>query len=652
MSYILKKIHFLLLFLCISVALQAQSFKAFNKAGDKAFAEKDYHAAMHYYANALDRKPDDAGTAYKYAEVALQFQAFEKALEYYEQVASKGDQKAFPELNYKLGLVHQSLGNYEEAKKYYTAYSGSRYKEDVRTAVESIDWALELLQNPDPYQVEQLNKRVNTAYSEFGALQRGDTLYYSSYRFENKEDKHVPPRKITKILTSLKGSRGRQMRRNFNDEEKHTAHTTFSLNSQRIYFTKCEYLNASEIRCAIYYKEKDRRKRWKRTAVKLPEQINRTGFTTTHPQISYDSMLQAEVLYFVSDRPEGKGGLDIWRSSIDENGKFTEPEALEAINTSGNDITPYFVQETQVLYYSSDHGQTLGGYDIFNWNGQEISHMGVPLNSSYNDVYFTVDAEGKKGYFSSNRPGSFYLDAANKACCNDIYKFEYIEPKAPEEDSIVITEKPTPAPIYTDPEPAQPIMPSKLEDFLPLALYFDNDEPDKRTRRTSTKKTYEETYLRYYKAKSTYLREFTTDLEEDNQAEAELAVETFFEDKVKKGYDFLFRFSEILLERLEAGEEVEIFIKGYTSPRAKSDYNLSLGKRRISSLRNHFDTYKNGIFLPYLEKNQLKVTERSFGETEASTEVSDALEDTRNSIYSPDAARERRVEIVEIKRKD
>ena len=93
---------------------------------------------------------------------------------------------------------------------------------------------------------------------------------------------------------------------------------------------------------------------------------------------------------------------------------------------------------------------------------------------------------------------------------------------------------------------------------------------------------------------------------------------------------------------------MEIFIKGYTSPRAKGDYNLSLGKRRISSLRNHFQTYKNGVFVPYLTAKTLIVTERSFGETTASTNVSDDLEDMRNSVYSVGAAKERRVEIVEV----
>ena len=446
-------------------------------------------------------------------------------------------------------------------------------------------------------QIEKLNKRVNTGYSEFGALQSGDTIYYSSYRYENKKDKNVPPRKYTKVLTSVRGSKGRPLRRNFNVDTMHTAHTAFSLDRKRIYFTKCRYVNGTEIRCAIYYREKDKRRRWKTKAVKLPETINWKDATATQPSIGFDSILNSEVLFYASDRPGGEGGMDLWQVKVLEgDNKFSNPVRLDAANTAGDDITPFFHSPSQKLYFSSDALQGLGGYDIYRidrtaaWGSPE--HLGVPMNTSYNDVYYFLNPDEKTGYLSSNRPGSYYLDSDNKACCNDIYRFQWLEPQPPVVDSTLLADNPPTElpPVVATPPVEEEFVPTKLEDFLPLALYFDNDEPDKRTRRTSTKKSYETTYLRYYDRKGEYQREYARPLSEDDVAEAELLIDDFFEQKVKKGYDFLFRFSEILLQRLEAGEEVEIFIKGFTSPRAKSDYNLALSKRRISSLRNHFDT--------------------------------------------------------------
>ena len=78
--------------------------------------------------------------------------------------------------------------------------------------------------------------------------------------------------------------------------------------------------------------------------------------------------------------------------------------------------------------------------------------------------------------------------------------------------------------------PLQPKEPETLEDFLPLALYFDNDEPDKRTRRTTTKKTYPETFQRYYDRKQHYIDEFTKPLNEDDALDASLEIDNFFED--------------------------------------------------------------------------------------------------------------------------
>jgi hypothetical protein len=55
-----------------------------------------------------------------------------------------------------------------------------------------------------------------------------------------------------------------------------------------------------------------------------------------------------------------------------------------------------------------------------------------------------------------------------------------------------------------------------------------------------------------------------------------------------------------------------------------------------------------GVLLPFLSSGKLLISETSLGETVVSNGVSDALMDERNSIYHPDAARERRVEIIQI----
>ena len=137
-------------------------------------------------------------------------------------------------------------------------------------------------------------------------------------------------------------------------------------------------------------------------------------------------------------------------------------------------------------------------------------------------------------------------------------------------------------------------------------------------------------------------------MRETEAESAQQAITEFFQEEVRTGYEQLNQLCALLAQRLAAKDTVEVFIKGFTSPRAESDYNLNLGKRRISSVRNHLFEWSDGILAPYLNAGQLKVTEVSFGETTAKAGLSDDLKDERNSIYAPEAARERRVEIVEI----
>lgn len=637
---------------------QAQSFKAWEKAGDKALKDKDVNAAMHHYARALGLHPEHIGVGYKYAGLAQRAHAYETARDYYLKVTASPEAGAFPQALLELGMVEKTLGRYDEAASYFSDFlarhgaSDPARKAQAETQLEQCRRAAELLARPVTAEVTRLGKSVNSVYTEFGPYPAGDTLYFSSLRFDNPKDKNLPPRMVSKVMSSLRSGTGRALKDGFNEDTRHSAHFVRSRDGRRVYFTRCDYVNASEIRCALYYREPDRRGRL-RTEVRLPEPLNLPGFTATQPAVGYDSLAQKEWLFFVSDRLGGTGGLDIWASAVLEKGAFGTPQPLGAINTPAADITPFFHTASQTLYFSTEGRFSLGGFDIYSsrktaggW--AEPAHGGIPLNSSYNDIYPVLKPDGMSGFLSSNRAGSLYLDASNKTCCNDIYQFRLLPPPA---DSSVPAEQPleTPLPPGTPPMAEEEKLPQTLEDFLPLALYFDNDEPDKRTRRTTTQQTYGGSFEKYYVRKQEYMRQYAGALQGDEQQDAQDRMDDFFENDIRRGHDFLIRFSEILLARLQKGDQVEIFIKGFTSPRAQSDYNLSLGARRVSSLRNHFDGWNNGVFRTYLQSGRLRISERSFGETSAARDVSDDLFDVRNSVFSIGAMRERRVEIVEVK---
>jgi outer membrane protein OmpA-like peptidoglycan-associated protein len=138
----------------------------------------------------------------------------------------------------------------------------------------------------------------------------------------------------------------------------------------------------------------------------LSEKIN-SRYMETSGSITPDK----KTLYFASNRKGGYGGYDIYRSIKAENDEWGAPQNLgPKVNTAANEDAPFIHPDQQTLIFTSDGDNTMGGRDIFvtrfirnTWTSPE--NMGYPVNSTANDNYFTLTADGRKGYFSSDRKG-------------------------------------------------------------------------------------------------------------------------------------------------------------------------------------------------------------------------------------------------------
>ncbi|HHJ49778.1 MAG TPA: hypothetical protein ENJ88_02610, partial [Phaeodactylibacter sp.] len=170
--------------------------------------------------------------------------------------------------------------------------------------------------------------------------------------------------------------------------------------------------------------------------------------------------------------------------------------------------------------------------------------------------------------------------------------------------------------------------------------------PDPRTYAKTTTKSYGELFDNYYARKQKYIQEYTKILEGRDRYLAQRRVEAFFDREVRDGYATLRAFAERMYQVLQEGTPVKVTIKGYASPRASTEYNDALTSRRIASVENYLKNFKKGVLKPYFESGQIIVVREPYGDRKANPEVSDRLEDERNSIYSPVASLERRVEII------
>ncbi|MBS1764900.1 MAG: OmpA family protein [Bacteroidetes bacterium] len=142
---------------------------------------------------------------------------------------------------------------------------------------------------------------------------------------------------------------------------------------------------------------------------------NNKTYSCAHPCLSPDG----NKLYFASDMPGGKGGMDIWVCNK-VNGEWDKPVNLSSeINTPGNEVFPYIDIEGN-LYFSSNGHVGLGGLDIYtakNNNGvfSSATNIGAPLNTTYDDFGYVYDKKNRCGYLSSNR------DSKNEN--DDLYMF-------------------------------------------------------------------------------------------------------------------------------------------------------------------------------------------------------------------------------------
>lgn len=152
-------------------------------------------------------------------------------------------------------------------------------------------------------------------------------------------------------------------------------------------------------------------------------QINRSGnewskpslITPTINSISLETTASitpdGKTIYFASDRKGGKGGLDIYKTTMQSSGTWSAPVNLGApVNTEANEDAPFIHPDQKTLYFTSEGHNSMGGRDIFktslvanNWTNPE--NMGYPVNTTANDNYFTLLADGRRAYFSSDRKG-------------------------------------------------------------------------------------------------------------------------------------------------------------------------------------------------------------------------------------------------------
>ena len=448
--------------------------------------------------------------------------------------------------------------------------------------------------------IKQLSDNINSVNSEINFIQINDSLaYYTGVIQEEK--------KLVSNIYSAKLYKGVWRKKLYsfcNYKFLNTANISFS-EDDRIFFTVCNDVMKN---CKIAFIDL-KKNNYDINYVPIDNSnsvLNTQPFVTSHNGQS--------VLYFVSDRDGGFGGLDIWLSIIDNQGNFGIPiNAGFRVNSTADEITPFFNKQKNMLYFSSNRTGGSGGFDIYSSEGRfnlwKKPDNILELNSPNDDLYLTF-YDKNTGHFSSNRIGA--LTQTSNFCCNDIFYFTYHE-------EITDTSK----------------VLSPYFKWLPLNLYFHNDSPDPRSMSHTTELTYKDAYIMYYMLKEEY--------EKKNPE-----LNSFFEDVLQINFNDLNNLLDTILIDLQKGQSIQIKIRGYSSPLHNEEYNKNLSKRRISSFINYLKQFKNNSFINYLALNKLSIQELPLGEGFAPLAVSDDPKDQKKSIFANEAMLERKIEIVDV----
>ena len=398
----------------LAVALMLHSCAADNamRKGEKFLAIGEYHDAAEQFKKAYTKTPTKerqlrGQRALKMAHCYRHISSTQKAISAYRNALRYNVATLDDRLDYARLLLKN--GEYKRALTEFELLNDSMPNNVlVRNGLLSAKMAPKWKEQGSDYTVKKMTE-FNSRRADFCPVIAGDQwdrLYFSSTRNDALGDElsGITGAKPGDIFFSDKDDKGKWSKPQTIESGLNTEYDEgaccLSPDGSTMYLTQC-LSDASYPRFAQIVTAQRSDASWGKTTPLII--TNDTLSSYAHPAVSPDG----EWLYFVSDMPGGKGGLDIWRMRLTANGPVGVENLGEPINTPGDEMFPTF-RPNGDFYFSSDGHPGFGGLDIFIATVGEdgkyhLSHPGYPLNSQGDDFGMTFQGQLNQGFFSSNR---------------------------------------------------------------------------------------------------------------------------------------------------------------------------------------------------------------------------------------------------------
>ena len=411
-----------------------QKLENWLKAGDQSFyLEKDYRTAFNFYQAATNYDSTRVDIWVKMAESARNMQGLQTARSIYDKVLSFPDSVVTAENYFYSAWINMRLADYSGAQKNLQSYfrkakEGDPLKNKALMMESSCNRILKEYANYSnvPEQTKKISTSNDCLEAEFGAVAYKNDLIYAKFSEKDRASSNKDSIAFVSNLRLMNSQGDTNWLPQLAVSNKLFSGVTFLPENTGLYYCLCDKVNLMEVRCDIYF-----RKFNENGGVGEPLKIaaNASGFSTQHPAVGKD--INGKLwLYFSSNRPGGKGKDDLYRAAVLENGEVDAPENLSTLNTSEEDVTPFFHAPTQRLYFSTQGRFTFGGYDVYassptlnDWSNP--MNMGIQMNASSDDLFFSLSEKGINGWLTvRGEKGSSCTTEVPDACCYNLVTWE------------------------------------------------------------------------------------------------------------------------------------------------------------------------------------------------------------------------------------
>jgi tetratricopeptide (TPR) repeat protein len=407
----------------------AEDIKAIFLEAESYYLFEEYKDALPLYQKILAEDPENYNINYKVGICYLNDPYLSnKSVKYLEKASAHIDPKcnqnslkersAPPEALFYLGNAYRINNRLDEAietyKKFLEMLDPAIYDDElVKNQIKSCETAIKLKSRPDYVILENLGDIINSQFSDINAVISGDesTLiftrklrFYDAVFYSKKVDGNWGyPINLTPDF-ALDGN---------------SYSTGLSYNGDEIFTYRSDGYDGN------IYSSKLIDGKWTKLE-KLNDNIN-TKFWESHASISADG----KFLYFTSNRKDGYGGLDIYRSERTGNGDWGQAVNLgSVINSKYNEDTPFITTDGKTLYFSSLGHNNMGGYDIFystlsdNGKWSKPVNIGYPVNTTGDDIFYVPGKNDQYAYYSIYKRDEVYG-------LNDIFRVEVYSDNRP-----------------------------------------------------------------------------------------------------------------------------------------------------------------------------------------------------------------------------